>query len=293
MKLSTLLAIGAVVVWGLFIARNADGWMNRLHTEKAHVVAAVKTRLNTEEARVRTALNERIASEEARVRASLTKRLDQERTALRKRLARERARSAAALRKRREEEKARAAAARKAAGPESPPAAPAGMTDVQFWGLISETRSAAGNDTAKQSDLLEERLTQLSPQAILDFAQIRRTLDERADTWDLRGAAAVIESGCSDDCFRTFRGYLISLGEGPYENALGNPDSLASVVQDAESGGWAAAADVAPEAYSSVTGRDFPLDDSDPSGEPRGTPFDENDAAGLALRYPALAARFR
>jgi hypothetical protein len=103
----------------------------------------------------------------------------------------------------------------------------------------------------------------------------------------------VIEDGCSDDCFRDFRGYVISLGRGPYERALANPDSLASVAQDAEAGDWENADNVAPDAYSSVTGGDFPLDDSDLSGRPRGTPFSDSNTTGLARRYPRLAARFR
>ena len=82
------------------------------------------------------------------------------------------------------------------------------------------------------------------------------------------GAASVIEDGCSDDCFRDFRAYVISLGRGPYERALRNPDSLASVAQDAEAGDWENADDVAPDAYSSVTGNDFPYDHSDLSGQP-------------------------
>jgi len=171
--------------------------------------------------------------------------------------------------------------------------APTQPDDVAFWRLIGETRQAAGNDTGRQSELLKDRLTQLSPQAILEFARTRHRLDQRAYTWDLWGAASVIEDGCSDDCFRDFRGYLISLGRGPYEKALGNPDSLASVAQDAETGDWENADNVAPDAYSSVTGGDFPLDDSDLSGRPRGTPFNDNNPAGLARRYPRLAARFR
>ena len=103
----------------------------------------------------------------------------------------------------------------------------------------------------------------------------------------------MIEDGCSDDCFRDFRGYLISLGRGPYERALRNPDSLAGVVRDAEGGDWESASDPAPEAYTSVTGRDFPYDDSDLSGQPRGRPFDENDVSALERRFPRLAARFR
>jgi hypothetical protein len=161
-----------------------------------------------------------------------------------------------------------------------------------FWQLIAETRAAASNDTGRQSELLEARLTQLSPRAIIQFAQVRDRLDERAYTWKLWGAASVIEDGCSDDCFRDFRAYLISLGRGPYERALRDPDSLASVVQDAETGDWENADNVAPDAYSSVVGDDFPLDDSDRSGPPRGRPFDEQ-VTSLGRRYPRLVARFR
>jgi hypothetical protein len=173
--------------------------------------------------------------------------------------------------------------------------APAAQTldEATFWSLIEETRSAAGNDTGRQSELLKNRLTQLSPQAIVDFARIRHSLDRRAYSFDLWGAAYVIEDGCSDDCFRDFRGYVISLGRAPYENAIKDPDSLAPVAQDAEKGDWENADDVAPDAYSSVTSDDFPLDSSDLSGRPSGTPFNENDTAGLARRYPRLAARFR
>jgi hypothetical protein len=170
---------------------------------------------------------------------------------------------------------------------------PAQPADAGFWSLIAETRAAAGNDTGRQSELLKDRLTQLSPRAIVEFARTRHRLDQRAYTYGLWGAASVIEDGCSDDCFRDFRGYVISLGRGPYERALANPDSLASVAQDAEAGDWENADNVAPDAYSSVTGGDFPLDDSDLSGRPRGTPFNDNDRGSLTRRYPRLAARFR
>jgi Protein of unknown function (DUF4240) len=170
---------------------------------------------------------------------------------------------------------------------------PAAMTEARFWRLTSETRAAAGNDTGRQSDLLKQRLAKLPPQEIVEFDRIRHRLDKAAYTWNLWAAAYVIEDGCSDDCFRDFRGYLISLGPRPYEAALRNPDSLASVIQDAENGDWENADDVAPDAYSSATGRDYPLDTSDLSGNPRGKPFDENNISALAGRFPRLFARFR
>jgi hypothetical protein len=170
------------------------------------------------------------------------------------------------------------------------PSAAAGT--AALWPLIADTRQAAGNDTGRQSELLEERLSRLPAQQIVDFARMRRGLDERLYSWDIWGAAYVIEDGCSDDCFRDFRAYVISLGRGPYEAALRDPDSLAAVAQDAEEGDWENADDVAPDAYQSATGEDFPLDDSDLSGTPRGEPWDDEDGDALAQRYPRLAERF-
>ena len=168
-----------------------------------------------------------------------------------------------------------------------------GMGEAAFWGLIAEAGQGAAEDTDERSHRLQELLTQLPPQAIVDFERTRRSFDLRAYTWELWGAAHVVEDGCSDDCFRDFRAYLISLGREPYEAGLRDPDSLADVVQDAETGDWENADSVAGEAYSSVTGEDFPFDDNDLSGPPGGTPWDSEDEDALAQRYPRLAARFR
>jgi hypothetical protein len=167
------------------------------------------------------------------------------------------------------------------------------MNQARFWQLTGQARIDAGNDTGRQSELLKQRLAKLPPPSILKFDRIRHSFDVRAYSYDIWGAAYVIEDGCSDDCFRDFRGYLISLGRGPYEAALQNPDSLAAVAQDAETGNWEGADNPSPDAYASATGSDFPIDEPDLSGTPRGKPFDENDTAALAARYPRLYARFR
>ncbi len=172
-------------------------------------------------------------------------------------------------------------------------AAPPAMTRAAFWGLIDRARADADDDTERQSELLEERVSKLPPSQIVRFQQIRRQMDEQAYTWDIWGAAYVVEDGCSDDCFRDFRAYLISLGPRAFAAALRNPDSLAPIVQDAENGDWENADDVAPDAYQSATGDDFPADSSDLSGRPRGEPWDDESQESLVQRYPALAARFR
>jgi Protein of unknown function (DUF4240) len=173
------------------------------------------------------------------------------------------------------------------------PADSARLHDAAFWQLIAETRTAAENDSGRQSDLLEQRLRRLPAGQIADFERIRQGLDRQAYTYDLWGAAYVIEDGCSDDCFRDFRGYLISLGREAYEAALHDPDSLASVAQDAETGNWENADDVARDAYEGVADEDIPTGDSEPSGDPRGTPWDDEQTEQLVQRYPRLAARFR
>jgi uncharacterized protein DUF4240 len=172
-------------------------------------------------------------------------------------------------------------------------ATPAGMDEAAFWRLVADTRGASGNDTGRQSELLEERLSRLPAQQIVDFGRIRHRLDQQAYTWEIWGAAYVIDDGCSGDCFRDFRAYLISLGRDPYDAAMNDPDSLAPIVQDAEEGDWENADNVAPDAYESATGEDIPIDDSDLSGDPSGQPWDDEDQDALVQRYPALAARFR
>jgi hypothetical protein len=189
-----------------------------------------------------------------------------------------------------------------AAGNASPPAAgTAGdtaaaapvMSRAAFWRTIESARADADNNTERQSELLEERLSKLPPQQIVQFERIRRQMDERAYTWEIWGAAFVIEGGCSDDCFRDFRAYLISLGPRAFAAALRNPDSLAPIVMDAEKGDWENADDVTPDAYQTATGDDFPADSSDLSGSPRGEPWGDESRETLVRRYPALAARFR
>jgi hypothetical protein len=61
----------------------------------------------------------------------------------------------------------------------------------------------------------------------------------------------------------------------------------------AETGDWENADDVAGDAYQAVTGEDIPTGDSNVSGSPRGTPWDDEQSDERAQRYPALAARFR
>ncbi|MEU6592940.1 DUF4240 domain-containing protein [Streptomyces sp. NPDC046881] len=171
------------------------------------------------------------------------------------------------------------------------------MDETEFWELIDSTREAAEGDPEEQVDLLLDRLLQLDPELVLDFARHFEARYNRAYRWDLWGAAWLLLDGCSDDAFDFFRCWLIGQGREVFEGALHDPDALAGLLDefdeeidgDGEELGY-----VADEAYEQLTGTVAPdLGIAPAPAEPQGTPLDlENDRV-LAERFPRLWERFK
>ncbi|WP_192939025.1 DUF4240 domain-containing protein [Streptomyces cinnamoneus] len=170
------------------------------------------------------------------------------------------------------------------------------MDETEFWELIDTARDAA-EETPDQADVLVESLTQLEPEDVLDFARHFESRYNRAYLWDLWGAAAVLLNGASDDVFDYFRCWLIGQGREVFEGAVHDPDQLAELLDDfddevdgdGEDLGYAA-----DEAYEQLTGTETPdLGLAPQPAEPLGTPFDLEDEAALAERFPRLWERFR
>ncbi|MFJ1970858.1 DUF4240 domain-containing protein [Streptomyces sp. NPDC087903] len=171
------------------------------------------------------------------------------------------------------------------------------MDETEFWELVDATRDAAGGDPEDQADLLVDRLLQFDPEVVLDFARHFEARYNRAYTWDLWGAAAVLLDGASDDAFDFFRCWLIGQGREVYEAAVHDADSLAGLLDDfdeeidgdGEDLGYAA-----DEAYEQLTGTVAPdLGILPPPTEPEGTPVDFEHDRVLAERFPKLWERFR
>ncbi|MER6048330.1 DUF4240 domain-containing protein [Streptomyces sp. NPDC001793] len=171
------------------------------------------------------------------------------------------------------------------------------MDETDFWELIDGSRAAAGGDPEEQADALVERLLGLAPDRVVDFARHFEERYNRAYTWDLWAAAALMLDGASDDAFDYFRCWLIGQGRHVFEGALDDPDQLARLVGDfdedtdgdAEELGYAA-----DEAYEQLTGvvmPDLRLPPAPP--EPLGGYLDFDDDAALAERFPRLWTRFR
>ncbi|MFJ9866275.1 DUF4240 domain-containing protein [Streptomyces sp. NPDC101165] len=171
------------------------------------------------------------------------------------------------------------------------------MEESEFWELIDTTREAAEGDPEEQADLLVDRLLQLDPETVLDFARHFESRYNRAYHWDLWGAAWVLLGGASDDAFDYFRCWLIGQGREVFEGALHAPDSLAELLEDFDEeidGDGEELGYAADEAYEQLTGTVAPdLGIASTSDEPEGTPIDFENEAALAELYPRLSARFK
>ncbi|MFG2118449.1 DUF4240 domain-containing protein [Streptomyces sp. NPDC048710] len=171
------------------------------------------------------------------------------------------------------------------------------MEESEFWELIDTTREAAEGDPEEQADLLVDRLLQLDPETVLDFARHFESRYNRAYHWDLWGASWVLLGGASDDAFDYFRCWLIGQGREVFEGALHSPDSLAELLEDFDEeidGDGEELGYAADEAYEQLTGTVAPdLGIAPAPAEPEGTPIDLENEAALAELYPRLSARFK
>lgn len=171
------------------------------------------------------------------------------------------------------------------------------MDETEFWELVDDARGASEGDPEEQADLLVDRLAQLDPDSVLDFARHFESRYNRAYRWDLWGAAWVLLDGASDDAFDFFRCWLIGQGREVFEGAVHDPDALADLLDDFDEeidGDGEELGYAADEAYEQLTGVVAPdLEIAPPPPEPEGPPLDFENEGLLAERYPRLWERFR
>jgi len=182
-----------------------------------------------------------------------------------------------------------------------------------FWELIERSRQAASDPQARLR-WLERQLAQQPASEIVDFQIWIDNLRRRADTWHMWNAAYLICDGlCSGDGFWYFQVWLIGLGRQAFEQAVADPDNLASHPEvlrlvgrpvDAWSNDewpeWESLSYVAWEAYEQVTGEEEGLYDAmearghhsptDPN--PTGEDWEVEDPAEAARRLPRLSRLF-
>ncbi|GGQ16841.1 DUF4240 domain-containing protein [Streptomyces roseolilacinus] len=170
------------------------------------------------------------------------------------------------------------------------------MDETEFWEIVDSTREAAEGDPEDHAELLVERLVRLDPDSVLDFARHFEARYNRAYTWDLWAAAAVLLGGAGEDAFDGFRCWLIGRGREVFEGAVHDAETLAELLEDfdpAVDGDGEELGYAADEAYEQLTGVDAPdLGLAPQPSGPEGTPLDVDDDAALAERLPRLWDRF-
>ena len=110
----------------------------------------------------------------------------------------------------------------------------------------------------------------------------------KAYTYNLWGAAYIINGGCSDDCFHYFRSWLISQGKDIFEASLANPEYLAELklIKQAE---FEEFEYVVLEIYEQVTSEEMPLRESANLGQPKGENWEEKE---LKTLFPKLTKKY-
>lgn len=171
--------------------------------------------------------------------------------------------------------------------PDRPPAPPA--TDrAELWRLVDASNSSAG--PLASVALFRQQLLKLPADDIVKVDQDFNRQLARAYSWQVWGAAYLINGGCSDDCFEYFRAWLIMQGRAVFEATLHDPDSLAGYVRLTEPAELEDALYVARDAYRQVTGNE--LDSAFVKDPDLGPGWDFDDKAQMKKRYPRLCQKF-
>jgi hypothetical protein len=161
------------------------------------------------------------------------------------------------------------------------------MTLEEFWSVIEDARKGS-SDEVEVSERVQESLQKLTAEAVKDFEEHRCRLMEKSYTWEIWGAAYVINGGCSDDGFDYFRGWLFTQGRPVFDLALEDPDSLADVEDDeVECEDFLY---VSYNAYKSLTGEE--IDGGVIQLPDLGEGWDFDDEEEMRKRYPKLWAKF-
>jgi hypothetical protein len=91
----------------------------------------------------------------------------------------------------------------------------------EFWQIIDNVK-----DSKNPKKDIEIHLDRLPIGKLISYQEHFDVFHNKADRWDIWGAAFIANNGCSDDSFYYFRFWLISRGKDVYEAALENPDNL-------------------------------------------------------------------
>jgi hypothetical protein len=161
-------------------------------------------------------------------------------------------------------------------------------TEAQnLWAILDP--SVSPTNGAESVRIFRDRLVKLSPDDIRKIDQQFTRQLSRSYSWELWGAAYIINGGCSDDCFDYFRAWLIMQGSAVFNAAIREPDSLADYRHLSQPAEIEDALSVTRDAYHTVTGEE---PDGDGLNPKLGPGWDFDDHLEMRRRYPRLCRKF-
>src|SRR3712207_831083 len=103
------------------------------------------------------------------------------------------------------------------------------MRTDEFWAVIERARAAEPTGPADVARRAADELAQGDPDRVVAWARHLDKVMAASSGEDLWAAAYLINGGCSDEGFDSFRGWLVAQGRQTVAAAVREPDSLASL----------------------------------------------------------------
>ncbi|WP_250009157.1 DUF4240 domain-containing protein [Actinoplanes sp. M2I2] len=172
------------------------------------------------------------------------------------------------------------------------------MRTDDFWAVISR---ATADRPASPADVAERAAADLAKRDPAEIVAWGRHLDKvlvASGTQDLWAAAYLINGGCSEEGFDSFRGWLIAHGRDAVARSVKSPDSLAevAVVQQAADTGAVFEAEevlsIAATAYAQATGEEMPAEERPVNRPEAADLWDFDNEEEMQRRLPKLSALF-
>lgn len=161
------------------------------------------------------------------------------------------------------------------------------MQPDAFWKIIDPIPLKTEEEVI---EILSGELSKLDPNDVLGFRDQYLQRFTEGYSYELWGAACVINGGCSDDAFSYWHQGLVLHGEKIFKSALNDPDSLAGV----EDPGYyfQYMMQVPREVYEDLTGDEMPDSDWALPEERSGVEWPEDFSDYFLRLYPRLSERF-
>ncbi|WP_433301915.1 DUF4240 domain-containing protein [Actinoplanes sp. CA-030573] len=172
------------------------------------------------------------------------------------------------------------------------------MRTDDFWAVIGRAtadRPASPGEVAKRA---AADLATRDPEEIVAWARHLDKVMAASGTQDLWAAAYLINGGCSEEGFDSFRGWLIAHGREAVARSVKSPDSLADVpaVRAAAENGAVFEAEevlsIAEDAYRQATGSQMPLGEKPVTRPDAADLWDFDNEEEMQRRLPRLSALF-